>query len=91
MALTRMFNLAFQSSSFFLEKSFGLGRSHCEFYSEIFGWNKVEMLFYLNLSTSLTTISRPRLLSKLATVLNDRYILHLLSSFLSLPVLDEDG
>lgn len=93
MALARMLNLKFLSSLVFIEKSFGL-RKHKgfrDFDVEVVGWNKVETLFYLDLTTYLTTLSRSHLLAKLEPVLNDPPLLQFLSSFLKLPTLDEDG
>lgn len=93
MALTRMLNFKFLSSSVFIEKSFGLckHKTFRDFYVEVVGWNKVERLFYFYLTTSLTTLYRSHLLAKLEPVLNDPPLLQFISSFHKLPTLDEDG
>lgn len=49
------------------------------------------MLYYLDLTPSLNMISRSRLLEKLEPLIGNKYTNSLVSSFLSSPILDEDG
>lgn len=75
MALARMLNLKFISSSLFIEKSFGFRRNKGlrDFYVELVGWGKVEMLFYFDLTISLNKVYRSRLLAKLEPLLNEKW------------------
>ena len=93
LALARVLSLTFLSSYRFIDKSFGFQRNRDlhHFYGEVVGWGQVEMLFYVDLTLSLNSLSRSRLLAKIEPVLNDSSIFQLLSAFLELPILDEDG
>lgn len=51
----------------------------------------MDRLVYINFIPSLSTLSRPHLLRKLAPVVRDISIFDLVCSFLELPVLDKDG
>ena len=91
-ALSRVLSLTFDSYS--LENSFAFrtakeGRKG--FYGEVLKWGQVGMLLHFDLTPSLNTLSRSRLLAKLEPVLNDPSIFRLVSSFFELPILDEDG
>lgn len=71
-----MLNFTFLSSSAFIEKSFGFrgNKGLRDFYVELVGWGKVEMLFYFDLTISLNTVSRSRLLAKLEPLLKEKSI-----------------
>lgn len=91
MALSRVLCFTFHSYFSFIDHSFGFRKERkvCDFYAE--GWKEVEILFHFDLSPALNSIPRSRLLSKLEPLVTDKYVFHLLSAFLALPILDEDG
>lgn len=93
LALAGLLNNIFLSSSVFLENSFAYrnDKSIQDFISTVVGWGNVELLLLFDLSLSLNRISHSRLLEKLEPILYEKYIWKLVSSFLTLPIIDKTG
>lgn len=90
-ALAHMLGAHFFSVSLFVEQSYCFSRTRRYFYTQLVSRGKVERLFYLNLYSSLSTISHSHLLRKMELTVNDKSILELVSSFLALRIFDENG
>lgn len=84
-ALARMLSVHFAHSSVFLEQSFGFRADRRVFYGRLVGGGRVRKLFKLDLTNQ---ISRTR---KLKSLVRDRYVFDLVSSFLAIPILDKKG
>lgn len=90
-ALSRVLSLTLDSYGAFLEHSFALkkkGGGINAFYDEVRNCGKVNMLLYFDLTPSLNTLSRFRLVTKVRPVLNDPFLFQLVSSFLNFSLLD---
>lgn len=88
-----LLNLYLSSSGVYHSRSFGFSkdRNEKDFCGTVLSWGKVELLLFLDLSPSLITFSRSRLLAKLESVVKDQFLLRLISSFLDLPILNNTG
>lgn len=92
MALTDFLLNTFTSSSF-LDSSFAYleDRDLLSYISTIVGWGPVEVVILVDLSRSISTLSRSRLMAKLSSAVRDPFILNLFSSFLNSPLLTKMG
>lgn len=90
-ALARMLSSSYAQTFSWINLYFAFRKDHPTFYSTVVGRGKVEKLYKLDLSGSLRTLSRPILLEKLEPLVKDRPVLDLVSSFLSVPILDQSG
>ncbi|CAK7324724.1 unnamed protein product [Dovyalis caffra] len=88
-ALARMLNTYFLSSSCFMKECLALDQSHIEFYSKLLCWGKVDKLYYLNLYDSISSLSRILLLRKINYIVKG--IRELVSSLIELPIIDYNG
>lgn len=93
-ALGGLLNLSLSNSGVYNSHSFsysGECRNEKDFCGTVVGWGKVELLLLIDLSPSLITFSRSRLLTLWESVVKDPFLLRLISSFLDLPTLDNTG
>lgn len=92
-ALAGFLNNLFLSRAFFLDNSFAYrkDKSAHDYISTIVDWGLVEMLLRFDLSRSATTFSHSKMMAKLKKVVFDKYIFSLISSFLTLPLIDKTG
>lgn len=88
-ALARMLGVHFVSSSFFVKQSYC--RTRRDFDTQLVSRGKVEQLFYLDLYSSLSTISHSNLLRKMELAVHEKEIFELVSSFLALRIFDDNG
>jgi len=90
-ALAHMLNSCFMRSSIFQEQSCGFPRDRREFFAKLGGVGKIRTIFILNLAPSQGTIPHKRILRKLAPLVRDSYVISFVSSFLKIPVYDQNG
>lgn len=92
-ALARLISNKLIENSLFSENSFSNRRDRTikDFINTVIGWGQVENLILVDLSRSVEILSQERLFQKKEVVLHDRYLLNLLSSFLTWPFIDKTG
>ena len=91
-ALFRVLTRHVMDYPFFMEHNHSFFSSNgFEMFKEVRSWGKVEMLMHINLTPSLNSISRDRLLEKLETFVSDRVIFTLVKSFLNISILTDKG
>lgn len=93
LTLGALLNRTFNKKGLFHSSSFGYNREQNlkHFFTKLSGWEKGQGIFIMDLSASLTCISRSRLLEKLEPAVDDQYILRLISSFLEVQITDNSG
>lgn len=71
--------------------SFGFKTSLLEYYDYVATSRNIDRVYIYDLFSTLSIINRPKLLFKLSKMIKDDKILDLLSNFLYLDIIDEDG
>lgn len=90
-ALGRMLNHHFLKNNFDPENCFGLRMRRALFYSTLCSVGAVKRLSKLDLQKYLNRINRESLMLNLSHIVKDVAILELVGSFLSSPIINENG